>query len=132
LAQFPGESVARRDVADGLVLQVLLPIPTDGAFDVAGAVGSGIDVDLDKPEAWLAEVLGQPLSADQGVFGDRTDGFGHEGHTSSAVDGEWSTRHGIRRGLRQETARLATEAGWGVDQALRGERERGPHQVDCI
>src|SRR5215472_9559614 len=72
-AKFPGESVARSDVADGLVLQVLLPVPADGAFNVTGAVGSGIDVDLDEPEAWLAEVLGQPLSADQGIFGGRTD-----------------------------------------------------------
>ena len=31
----------------------------------------------------------------------------------------------------RKTAGLATEAGWRVDQALRGKRERGPHRVDC-
>ena len=53
------------DVAAELVLELGLPVEADGAGDVAGVVGLGVDVDLDEADAGVAEVLLDPVGVDE-------------------------------------------------------------------
>ena len=64
-SEHPLERLLGRDVAHGLVLQVLAPVPGDGALDVSTLVGRRVDVDLDQAHALVAAVLGGPLGADE-------------------------------------------------------------------
>ena len=66
--------VAGNDVADDVMLQLALPVPGDGAGDVALLVGGGVHVHLHQPDAGVAAVFGHPLGGYQG-FGMRV--FGH-------------------------------------------------------
>ena len=53
------------DVAADLVLELRLPVEADGAGDVAGVVGLRVHVDLDEPDAGLAQVLLDPVGVDE-------------------------------------------------------------------
>jgi hypothetical protein len=44
------------DVAAELVLGLRLPVEADGAGDMAGLIGLGVDIDLDEFDAGLAQV----------------------------------------------------------------------------
>ena len=59
------QRVLRCDVARDLVLEVSLPVPADGARDVALLVNGRVDVDLDQAQARVFGVLGNPVSRDQ-------------------------------------------------------------------
>ncbi len=44
-----------------LVLELRLPVDPDGAADVPGVVGPGVDVDLQEPDLRIADVLLDPV-----------------------------------------------------------------------
>ena len=50
-----------REVALNGVLQLGLPVPGNGAFDVALIVGGGVDVNFDDAEARVFRVSGYPF-----------------------------------------------------------------------
>ena len=43
------------------VCELLLPVPADGAGDVAAFVGGDVDVHLHEANLWVVQVLGCPL-----------------------------------------------------------------------
>jgi len=49
------------------VLEILLPVPADGALDMAPGVGAGVDVDLDQTMAMVGPMIGDPLRGDESV-----------------------------------------------------------------
>jgi Predicted hydrolases or acyltransferases (alpha/beta hydrolase superfamily) len=55
------------DVAADLVLELGLPIETDGAGNVAGVIGFGIDVNFDQLDAWCVKILFDPIGRDEDV-----------------------------------------------------------------
>src|SRR3990172_7722265 len=59
------ELLLRDDVADELVLEVLLPVQLDRARDVAVLVDVGILVHLRDDEPRVAEMLEEPVSRDE-------------------------------------------------------------------
>src|SRR4029450_12059835 len=53
------------EVAPNWILQILLPIQLDRARDVTTVVCSGVFIDLDKNDALIAGMLGDPISVDE-------------------------------------------------------------------
>src|SRR5882762_4079678 len=52
-------------VAADVVLELGLPVPADGAGDVALVVGSGVDVDFDEADVGGIEILSGPISGNE-------------------------------------------------------------------
>src|SRR5215218_7939203 len=50
-----------------MTLKIDAPVPTNGAQDMTGAVGGGIDVDLDEPHVGVVLVSSQAAGGNQGV-----------------------------------------------------------------
>src|SRR5207245_7971829 len=69
------------EVADRLLLQLLLPVQTDCARDVALVVRSRVHVDLDEAHLRIALVLRHPLGVDEHL------GMCVLGHDVSPLDG---------------------------------------------
>jgi hypothetical protein len=53
------------DIAANRSLEVILPVPADGAGDVAAIVGGDVDVHLHEADVGIFEVLDGPFGVDQ-------------------------------------------------------------------
>ena len=80
----PCEALAVDVVADDRIVQLGVPVDLDRAGDVAGLVEEDVLVGFDHHQAWVVQVLRQPVGCDQllgmGVFGELGIGIERDGH----------------------------------------------------